>query len=197
MLIHPFLQKEKLRVHQGTRLLQETLGLVGRALFDPLEKSRLWQIEALFAPIAGRTLGGVRAKLVDEKNFVTFINQMDLEVLLGLVKPGMKCHWSGRSYSGPGDRDWYGLCVDDDDLIDDLYGRELMLRSEYNYQMLPEGLEIYRRVHHEEKVDKEELHLLIGDYDRETGVCPDPRMETIENRWVRADSTRVIWEAIF
>lgn len=181
---------------QGTRLLQDTFGVMNIQVRDPKESGRLWEVQSIYAPIPGRALGGVRAKLVDTKGFITFCNQRDLEVLVGLGAPGRWCRWLGGDYVHPDDREWCGLCADEEDLLDDLQERELMLRSQVQGGVLTTPLEFTRRVHLEPKNDFEELFILLGDFDPDTGMYPDPRLETIERRWVRSHREKLRWDRI-
>ena len=139
-------------------------------------------------------LGGLRAKLTDQKGFVTFCNQRDLEVLIGLAEPGTFCPWARKYYVAPGDKDWYGLYMDDDDLEDDLHDREMLLRAASPTGILLGNLEIARRLHLDTKYDVEELDMLLWDADPETGLTPDLRLETVERRWKRVERTRMQWE---
>jgi hypothetical protein len=173
-------------------------GLAGRRITDPLEPTRQWTVQWLLAPVHGRRLGGVRAKLVDSKGFVSFINQRDLEVLLGHGRAGEWCAWLDDHYVGPSDRDWYGICCDEEDLRDDLFERECLLRQQNpQWPFLPTGLEIRRRVHVELLQDAEELHTLLGDVDMDTGAYPDPRLQTVSRRWARVERNRLIWERVY
>lgn len=188
MIINPY--KTHLEVIPGTRILQDGLGVIGFQYPDPDTPNRTWTVQYLLAPIK-RHIGGIRAKLTDEKNFVTFCNQRDLEVLLGISKPGNFCYWLEEPYVGIGERDWYGLCVDDDDLMDDLYERELRLREQHP-GVLPTYIELYRRIH-SSKSDAEELLTLLGDIDFYSGFSPDSRIETVCNRWSRIERNPVRW----
>jgi hypothetical protein len=196
MIVNPFSHKERMATFAGTRLLQQDFGIIGRTIADPAEPYRIWSIQSLYAPAPGRALGGIRAKLVDQKNVITFINQMDLEVLLGLVRPGTYCRWSERTYAEPGGRDFYGMVADEDDLIDDLYDRELLMRGQSPTGMLEGQIDLIRYVHLEESRDVEEYYILMWDGDPDTGISPDIRLETIEKRWVRVERTRAPWDLI-
>lgn len=196
MIVNPFQRKEMLATYAGTRILQMDFGLVGTVIADPFNKFRRWRIDGLYAPTGHRAIDGIRIKLVDDKSFITFINQMDLEVLLGMGRPGATCRWSGRKYAEPGDSDFYGMFVDDDDLVDDLYDRELLLRGVSESGVLRQDTELLRRVHLEEKIDVEELWLLLWDGDPESGVSPDIRFETVERRWSRVERVRAPWDLI-
>jgi hypothetical protein len=129
---------------------------------------------------------------MDMKGFISFCNQRDLEVLLGIARPGSVCLWADMDYEEVGERGWFGLCVDDEDLEDDLLERELRLRETYP-GVLPANLQISRRIHNAGS-DQQELHLLIGDVDPATGIAPDPRLETINKRWVRIERVPLQWE---
>lgn len=191
MLINP--NKIRLPTIPGTRILEEDFGLPGFLCLDPLQPSRVWTLQYFCAPVPRRRLGGVRAKFMDNKGFVAFCNQRDLELLTGLARSGDRCHWADTDYPdvyGPG---WFGLCVDDEDLDDDLLDRELRLRETYQ-GILPTNLQLVRRIHDGGTSDYEELFLLLADIDKYTGYGPDPRLETIHDRWVRVERTRLLWE---
>lgn len=194
MIVNPFQHQAALVTYAGTRLLQNDFGLMGRKIRDPYETHRIWEVHSLYAPTGHRAVDGIRAKLTDQKNFVTFINQMDLEVLLGIGVPGKQCRWSGRKYAGPRDSDFNGMFVDDDDLADDLYDRELLIRGTCESDILPLGLEFTRRVHRDENIDVEELWMLLWDGDTETGISPDIRFDTVERRWSRIECVRAQWD---
>lgn len=167
------------------------LGVVGFQYRDPTTPNRNWVVQHLLAPIKGRRLGGIRAKMCDEKGFVTFCNQRDLEVIIGLAKPGDYCLWMEEHYPGVSDPEWYGLCLDDEDLLDDLHERELRIRQQHP-GVLPNYMEIYRRIH-SDGADAEELFTLIGDCDFTTGYGPDYRLDTVSNRWTRVERASVRW----
>ena len=179
----------------GTPFVQdrEVLGFIGVEV--PSEDTRRrWTIQSFLLPSRRRALGGLRVKLQDQKGFVTFCNQRDLEVLLGLGHPGQPCYWLGRNYVDPGDKDWVGFYADEEDLWDDLYERELLIRCEYS--LIPESTQVTRLVHTDRSSDFEELYMLLFDGDREMGFSPDPRHETLEQRWVRVERVRVTWGKI-
>lgn len=193
MLTSP--QSHRLPVIPGTRLLEDPLGLAGVGVQDPLEPNRQWTIQWMLAPVPGRFLTGVRAKLVDEKSFVTFCNQRDLEVLLGYGTPGKLCKWTGQDYPAPGGDEWFGFCCDEEDLRDDLFERECWLRQQLkDHPYLPTGLEITRRLHIDDRRDVEQLDTLLWDMDPETRNYPDPRLETVSRRWARVERNPLVWE---
>jgi len=177
----PFVQDQRLSQYIGARVLYG----------DP---RRLWSIQSFLLPAPRRALGGLRAKLQDQKGFVTFCNQRDLEVLLGLGSPNETCFWLGKKYVEPGDNSWVGFYVDEDDLRDDLYERELLIRCEY--PLIPEGTTLNRLIHVEQGVDVEETYLLLGDWDQDLGIAPDPRYETVQRRWIRVERIRATWEVL-
>jgi hypothetical protein len=204
VLVHPLEERGRLATYEPTRLLQDGLGILGCEFHDPLDKGRRWCVHQVFAPLESRMIGGVRAKVVDARGFISFVNQRDLEVLLGLGEPGDLCPWLGSSYVEPGDPEWFGLCVDDDDLADDLLLRELELRAVHHvlngcsYKPVegqPEQL-ISRRIHMDFNRDVEELLLLRWDYDPDTKQCPDTKLETVNNRWTRAERKAVRWQQL-
>lgn len=174
--------------------MRNDLGVMGTKIVDPYDDERVWTVQCLYAPVSGRALGGVRAKLLDNKGFTSFCNQRDLEVLLELGTPGRYCRWAGQEYVEPGDREWYGLCADTEDLLDDLYEREMLLREAEGTGFLPPRSEIIRLIHAGDKNDAEELLILLWDMDPETGMCPDVRLSTIERRWTRVQREKVVWD---
>lgn len=190
MLVNPF--RRTLDVLPHTRILQDTFGVLQERVVDPLAPSRLWRVESLFQPLP-RAIGGIRVKVCDQKGFISFINQRDFEVLTGRAQPGDYGQWFDGEYVEPGHPDWVGFFADDADLDDDLCDRELLLRGDSPNGVLTPPLEITRRVHREPGVDYEELLLLQWDYDPVTGIQPDPRVSTIQNRWIRAELTRTPW----
>lgn len=208
MLVHPYNERDKARLETfvGTRLLKDDLGLVGVVVRDPSDSERLWRVQSVYAPIPRHGLGGVRAKFVDQYDFVTFCNQRDLEVLLELGTPGRYCPWLGTEYVEPGEREWYGFCVDGEDLNDDLYDRETLLRQTSPTPMLPAGYTIKRRVYyggefikstHRGAANYEEEWDLLWDMDPETGECPDTKISTLNRRWSRTAKGRVRWAEVY
>lgn len=194
-ILNPY--EDKLTTIPGTRILDNPWGVCGLQVDDPLERGRVWTIHWLLTPIRGRALGGIRALMGDQKGFVTFCNQRDLEVMLGIGKPDRYCYWLKEDYPEPGARNWFGPCCDEEDLKDDLHSRECQLREQYaGHPSLPTNMELVRRVHLDTDNDVEETLVLLGDMDMTTGVYPDPRIETISRRWVRIENQRVIWRQL-
>lgn len=190
MLINP--NRVQLPTIPGTRILEESFGLVGFQYMDPHEPRRAWVLQCLYAPIKRRRLNGIRAKFMDTKGFISFCNQRDLEVLLGIARPGSVCLWADMDYEEVGESGWFGLCLDDEDLEDDLLERELRLRDALP-GVLPTHLQIERRIH-SAGADMQELLMLVGDFDPVTHIAPDPRLETISKRWVRVERMPLLWE---
>lgn len=184
MLLNP--NTAQLRPLPGTRILEQPLGIEGTTLYDPKEPWRAWTLYCFFAPIATMALNGVRARLVDAQGFSTFCNQRDLEVLLGHGYPNQRCKWLGTRYVDPSDPDWYGLCMDEQDLLDDLHYRELQLRNGSPDPLQQQ--ELVRYVHYDESLDKEERLLLTSDTHYVTGVSPDADFNTLERRWVSVET---------
>ncbi len=175
----------------GTHIVEDSLGIVGFSFREPTNTMREWTIRALYTPVRGRSLGGFRAKLEDQKGFITFCNQRDLEVLIGDAAPGDYCAWLDTEYVAPGERGWYGPCVDELDLLDDLFDRELEARAQLPRpdMALQPGLSFERRIHDGAHNDFIETMMLRFDVDPETWLGPDPRMATIEHRWLSIERT--------
>lgn len=189
----------------GTRVLNRALGIEGYQFVDPFDAKRVWKTERVYMPVPGRAIGGIRVKLRDQKGFITFCNQRDLEVLLNVAQPGELCGWLDDEYVGPTDAAWLGLACDDEDLQDDLYERECLLRQqledEYmrgenpNYcGVITANDQLARRVHVEKHYDVEDLFVLIADYNYDTGQAPDVSFEGVGRRWMLAERKRVRWE---
>ena len=181
---------------QGTHILSETFGLVGVTIEDPKHRDRVWTVSNLFGP-SGRALGGIRAKLVDSKGFVSFVNQRDLELLLDLARPGQWCLWLEKPYPGINDHQdgWYGICCDESDLVEDLHERELHLRHHFG-GVIPNMVELTRRIHYDEGNDQEELLAFLWDKDPDTNLGPDGRLETVQRRWASVERRRMQWKAL-
>lgn len=194
-IINPF--SDRLTVVPGTRILQDSFGLVGCSFEDPREPERVWVVVGAYAPIASRAVSGIRARVLDQKGFVSFCNQRDLEVLLGLTKGGQYCPWMGCSYSYVNDEadGWIGLCVDEVDLLDDLFERELVLREQHAWGVLT-GSEVLRRVHRSRDNDVSRRDILMWDADPITGLGPDPSLANIQYRWRRVEEEKVKWNRL-
>lgn len=181
----------------GGRLLAETFSIVGSVLGDPVEARREWTIDGVYYPIWGRTLGGIRVRVLDQKGFASFLNQRDLELLLGMAEAGNYCPWLGEDYVDPYDRRWVGFCMDEDDLADDLFIREQILRVQQEdltgSQLLPQGLEIERRLCLNSGTDVNELLALRWDMDPLTGMSPDLSLVNVDTRWTRIERERLLW----
>lgn len=179
-------------------MLEETFGLVGTHVVDPRSTRRDWILDSVYAPIHGRQIGGIRVHATDQKGFASFINQRDLEVLLGIGQPGEYCRWLGKDYVDPLSRDqWIGFVMDEEDLRDDLFAREQELRFVQQEMTgapyLPADLEIFRLIHLSDGVDCEELLLGLGDQAVAEPWGLDIRINTIDARWLRAERRRAQW----
>jgi hypothetical protein len=173
-------------------MLREDFGLVGFAVADPANAQRTWTVQSVYAPLWGRKLAGLRVKLTDNKNFVTFCNQRDFEVLLGVGAPGDWCQWADQEYVGPGTEEWYGFCMDTPDLCDDLYERELELLAQYQLGHIDWAVaEITRRIHLHSSQDAEDLW--IPDLGQAVEVID---IETLSNRWLRISRDNVEWKRL-
>jgi len=79
----------------------------------------------------------------------------------------------------------------EEDLEDDLHIRELELREQMGWGMLPE-LQLTRRIHTDGR-DLERLDMLLLDYNPDTGVGPDPSLENIGKRWAMVQQEAIPW----
>ncbi len=188
MIVNPY--DSQLDVFEGTRLLKRTFGLIGKTVQEP-SSDRRWVIHGLYAPLPKRVLGGIRAKLISPDGITTFINQRDLEVLLGDGIPGASCRWLNSVYPQVGEDNWFGFCMDTQDLLDDLMDHELMIRLT-NGGKLPPGSEIQRTVHTDKNTDTEEIFVSTWDINSEAGIAISTGISTIHNRWTRSYNKRVI-----
>jgi hypothetical protein len=188
MLLHPY--RNRVVELEGCRRIADLWGLVGMCIQHPNNPQRVWQICTLFSPIQRRALGGIRARLLDNKGFVTFVNQRDLEVLIGNAQPGEMCPWTGKEYPAPGDREWYGFAVDEEDLEDDRFELEEYVRTYYP-QGIPAGTEVHRRVHFG-SYDGVQLTILLWDVNPDTGEL-DVKRGTLHRRWSVVETVREEW----
>ena len=184
-----------LEVIPGTRLLSSTFGLIGKAFFDPVNNKRLWTVANELRPVQSYK-EHIRLRVIDQYGFVSFINEMDYELLYGSAKPGDMHPIREVEYPEIGDtaNGWVGLHADDGDLQDDLHIRELELRQQYGWDIVLPSMELTRYVHSSSHRDEKRLELLLWDADPETGLGPDMRLETIDKRWVRVEAEAVQWQ---
>ena len=176
-------------------MLREQFGLLGVEIPDPTNPARCWTVVNVYAPIRHRRLGGIRVRLEDQKGFVGFCNQRDLELLIGLAKPGNHCLWLDEEYPEMDSDEFYGICADDEDLEDDLFERELALRA-HQPGVLPEGLTLTRKIHLSSGRLFDETDMVLYDCDPVSGYGPDPRFDTLMHRWTRVGRERLQWNRI-
>lgn len=190
-ILNPY--EEELPTIPGTRILVETFGLIGCRFSDPREPARRWTVLSTLKPLFSRSHLGIRARVLDQLGFVSVVVQQDLELLTYHVKPGDLCPWTQEAYPEIGDENagWRGLYMDDEDLDDDLHIRELEIRQQFNWTQLPE-LQLTRRIHTANQ-DLERIDMLLRDYDPDTGIGPDPSIDTLRRRWVRVQQEPVSW----
>jgi hypothetical protein len=198
MIVNPFQKPSSVFETLGGRMLKETFGLVGCQITDPHNPKRIWTITSIYAPIPNRQIGGIRAYVVDQKGFVSFINQRDLEVLLGLGKPDEYCRWLGKDYVDPHNQsEWVGFMMDEEDLCDDLFSREQELRliqqEVSGGVLLPSGLEINRSIHLDRGTDCKELLYGLGDQAAYDSGGNSLDINTLGCRWSRVERERVEW----
>lgn len=165
----------------GTRMILLTPGDPATApMFDALGEKvehagRQWEVLGFYAP-TGRALGGVRAWLVDNFGITSFCNQRDLEVLMEIYHPGQWCEWLGAYYVAPDDMKWVGVTADPEDLKDDLLRLEWELRATNPTGDLPDGIEIVRHIHIDERDYEERLQFLLE-----------------QNLWMRIELEKMKW----
>lgn len=189
MIVHPSLERHRLSTFHGTRILRNDFNLLGQSIRDPYVSTREWSIVGVYAPLSCRAVGGIRVKVADVNGTIAFVEQMDLEVLMGLAKPDNLCAWSSKRYVGPGDRSFVGLACDDDDLLDDLLDTENIIRQ--TAPVIPEGTSIDRSVYLEFGSEWEESWRMMWDGDSSTNTVPDLKFETLERRWKRISRNRI------
>jgi hypothetical protein len=199
MLLNPFKDPPDRFCIEHSRVLGEGFlpnQFAGTVLKDLQDPTRLWTLACFYMPLRSRALQGVRAKFIDQKGFITFCNQRDLELLLGFAKPGMWCPWTNSPYPELDGPDFYGFFMDYEDCVDDLHGWEMAKRQEYwqrGFQAIPETFSITRHLHLEARVDVEQVDLFLHDYDPVTGLSPDFDVQHISHRWRRVERNSVSW----
>jgi hypothetical protein len=184
----------KIETVPGTRILVETFGLIGSRFIDPEEENRKWTVINVLRPVVVRPDRGVRCRVIDQVGITSFVENADLELLMHRAKPGEFCPWTQDKYPEIGDElaGWRGLFMEESDIEDDLHLRELELRQEMGWGILPE-MQLTRYLHLGGNRDVERLDMLLMDYDPETGLGPDPTIDTINRRWVRVEQEAVEW----
>ncbi len=143
--------------------------LVGLHLYA---NNRQWVVTSVYAPIQTLRIPGLRYRLQDEKHFVSFCNQRDFEVLVGIGEPGSWCSWLGDVYVDPTSRSWFGLCWEMFDHQDDLAEWSILLEQEGR---LYNGVELERRIHDDGKDYRDLRYLQEGTW---------LRIETEPENWV-------------
>lgn len=217
MLFNPY--RHRLPTLYGTNIVDVEefskfcpYNIVGHSFEDTLEPTRRWTVHRLYCGSAqSREL---RLRVEDDQGFISFITQMDFEVLTGLGKPGHRCEWASTEYPYPNDAEsgWIGLyaCVHDFD--DDLHERELLTRqallgTSINLhnprppitEALPAGLSLVRLLHADD-ADFKQLDVFLWDTDpKDTGTSsptrglPDIRRSTLRQRWSTVEKERIEW----
>lgn len=203
LVLYPQSSKEKmalgpnLEVIPGTRILVENFGLIGSKFPDLEEGNRRWTVINVLNTVVTKPNRGVRCRVIDQVGITSFIEHADLDLLVGRAKPGEFCPWTGEHYPEIGDEHagWRGLYMEEPDLEDDLHIRELELRQELGWGILPE-LQLTRYLHLGENRDVERLEMLLMDFDPETGMGPDPGISTICRRWTNVQQEAVEWTEV-
>ena len=163
------------RSNEQTRLLagEDAEMAMGKVL--RLE-GRRWTILGLYAPVHPDR--GVRARVLAEDGFVSFIGQADWMVLLGWAVPGQSCGWRPGRYPDPDAREWEGLLMEDEDHEDDLWEWECWIR-EQNDGQIPLNMGVDRPVHVTCGCDRIQYDMLL----REGELGP----AGIFQRWTRIE----------
>lgn len=152
-------------------------------------ENRIWTVRQFYLPkvTTGNTVEtGVRAMVVDDHGFVSFVNQRDLEVLLDIRRAGEWCAWLGAPYVGTKESEFYGCCCDEADAWDELHSYEMELRRQFPNGFIPGEQQRERWIHYGWCRDEYELWHFLWDAEPSTGISPDSRLETIESRWTRS-----------
>lgn len=179
-IVNPFLERHRLVTHPGTRILREDFGLLGATIRDgDLE----WYVLGVYGPVPGRRVDGLRVRLVDDEDFVSFLNQRDLEVMLGIASPGSRCSWTGEPYPGPHDPEWVGIFADPEDQLDDLHARELELHAQGG---LTTTTSIDRKIQYRPGRGYEDSYVFLPYRAHALTIS------TIEERWARAERKGVL-----
>jgi hypothetical protein len=173
-------------------------GYVGKVFPDPIKKNRIWKVNYELCPT--KDTQSIRLRAFDDRGVVTFLSTRDFDLLRGQVKPGALHEPTMKSYPEIGDYNagWEGLRVDEEDLEDDLYLRELTYRwadnGWYWYNPLP-PLDIPRYVHTDGR-DFLLLEKMVEDVAPETRLGPDSRFTTMCRRWSQYHKEQIDWEQL-
>jgi len=157
-------------------MLPDTFGLIGYQVKDPVVKNRHWSVSGFFYPT---NRYGLRVRLVDNRGFSTFINQRDFEHLIGMYDSGDECPWLDEPYVNVDSRQYVGFTMDQIDLQDDLYVREI---EDIGFDIAL-YTEIERRIHFDGGDYLERLFL----FEHST------EYERIMRRWISVETVKVKW----
>lgn len=183
MIVNP--NNGGLDVFQGSRILKKDFNLIGHKIYDRDDDP--WVIQGVYCPLTTRKPSGIRvkAKLFNAAvDIFSFVDQFYLEPLIDSAgcAEGRMCDWAGRRYIAKNDAAFHAFVTDEDDLADDLFDRELMIRAAH--RRIPDGTSVCRYAQLEPGEIVEETWHLIHD-------GPDsPSVEGIEERWKRSERKR-------
>lgn len=168
---------------RGSRILRQEFNLIGQKIYD--RDSDPWVIQGVYAPLTARKPSGIRvkAKLLGAKtDIISFVDQYYLEPLIDAIRcaEGRLCDWAGRRYLATDDPAFHAFVTDEDDLIDDLFDRELLIRA--SHPIIPSGTSLCRYVQLEPGDVVEETWILTQD-----GADSSKSVEGVESRWRRAE----------
>lgn len=197
MIVNPYKGTDATAVIPPTRLLVNQQDMIGVEFVDPKNPNWIWTVIALLAPIPGRTLPGVRLWVQDHRvGIYSCYGQRDAEVALGYYNEGDIVPWMSGThrYVSPGDPNFYGACMDVEDLRDDLLLRERMVRSELFRQTgsyrIPPGSTLKRKIHMDYQQVIEETLICYADPLTTQGT-PGTDLDGVTTRWRRNAATLV------
>lgn len=195
MIVHPTSDARATQVIAPTRCLDDQFGLVGATFEDPKNPRWTWTVLGVYSPIPNRTLPGVRTLVVHPQSGVySFYNQRDLEVAIGMYSQGDVIPWMPGivRYPGPHNPNFYGACLDNEDIRDLTQQQERMLRQEILKQQgnmrIPAGYQLKRRLHMDYTRVVEETIQCLGDNLSANGTV-DMSLDAVERRWRRTSAT--------
>jgi len=193
-LVNPIDCSNRYRVG-SSNLLSIPLDYFNLPFADPTSRGRQWIVRNAFAVDPSYVEMGLRLRVFDTRDeLCSFINQRDLEVLLGLARPDHQIPWApSQRFYAPGAHGFVGLYLDEVELEDDLFLRECVLRCiTFRCQPtpIPKGTAITRALYDSQMQEYQEVLHCVGDCNPVSGWGPDPERASVKTRWKTVSTTK-------
>lgn len=175
----------------------------------PENTGRIWETRCIFNPIPQRMIAGYRWMCVDQFGFISYVEQRDFEMLLGIGKPGDKIPWNPRyKYVEYSDPEFCGLQLDDDDIDEIIYMYEEGLRQQSSNGLLngfvqwndgPQVADLFLQLMTSENANYMYHFSFLTDSMREIiepnsqikQYVPNWRVGNVRSRWAKVEALRI------